>query len=379
MGFRTDAIQKGVYADKTFNSVTTPVYMSTTYFFDGIGQPPRYDYSRSGNPTRAALEENLAALENGAGASYQCTGMAAVTTALFLFKPGDHIITGREIYGGTYRLFSAVFAQRGIEFSFVDMTKPEDIRAAVKKNTRGIWIETPSNPQLRLTDIAAVVSIAREHGILTLADNTFMSPYFQRPLDLGVDFVVHSTTKYINGHSDVVGGCVISRTAENAKTIAEITNNIGTPGSPFDAFLVLRGVKTLPFRMKAHQENALAIAEFLASHPRVKNVSYPGLPSHPQHELAKQQMSGFGGMLSFRLDLDKIDPNKFVTSLDVLLLAESLGGVESLICQPWSMTHLSMPEEARRAADIDESMFRISAGLEDPEDLIADLKQALEA
>ncbi|MEQ8819941.1 MAG: PLP-dependent aspartate aminotransferase family protein [Sumerlaeia bacterium] len=379
MAFKTDAIQHGVYIDKTYSSVTTPIYSSSTYAFSKLGSPPPFDYSRSGNPTRHALAENLARLEGGTRASITATGMGAVTAAIFLFRPGDHIITGKDIYGGTYRLFSTIMTAMGIEFSYLNMGDADAIRAAIKPNTKGIWIETPGNPLLNITDISAVVEIAKQNEILTIADNTFMSPYFQRPLELGVDVVVESMTKYINGHSDVVAGAVVTKDGSLGERIAEIVNSMGLPSGPFDSFLVLRGVKTLPYRMEGHQANALAVAEFLESHPKVNRVNYPGLPSHPHHELAKRQMSGFGGMLSFEYKPGSLDPDAFLAKLKIFLLAESLGGVESLICQPWSMTHLSMPEPARVAAGIRPELFRLSIGLEDRDDLIRDLADALES
>lgn len=378
MGFRTNCIQEGVYADRQYRSVTTPIYTSSTYFFDELGVVPQFDYSRSGNPTRHALEQNLAALEGGCRAVVTCTGMSALTTVLFLFRPGDHLIAGKDIYGGSYRLFDTVFRRVGVDFTFVDPRNLDEIRAAVRPNTKAIWIETPSNPLLNLTDIAAVVEIARSRGILTIADNTFLSPYFQRPLESGVDIVVQSATKYLNGHSDVVSGAVIARDAELGQRLADLANALGTTASPIDSWLVLRGVKTLAYRMEGHQSNAIKVAEFLESHPRARRVYYPGLASHPQRELACRQMSGFGGMVSFELDTHAVDPRRFVERLQVFRLAESLGGVESLICQPWSMTHLSMPEEARLAGGITPALFRLSVGLEDADDLLADLGRGLE-
>jgi cystathionine beta-lyase/cystathionine gamma-synthase len=296
---------------------------------------------------------------------------------MFLFKPGDHIIAGNDIYGGTYRLFSDVFTKRGIQFSFIRMDDPAEVRSAVCTNTKAIWIETPSNPLLNLIDIAAVTEIAREKHLLTIADNTFLTPYFLRPFDYGVDLVVHSTTKYLNGHSDVVGGAIICRTEEHAEAVGYYVNALGTGGSPFDAWLVLRGVKTLPQRMQAHQRGAMAIARFLESHPRVKKVYYPGLEKHPQHELAKRQLKGFGGMVTFDLDVDRLTPQEFFAKLQLFTLAESLGGVESLIEQPWTMSHASMPEDARISAGLTPGTIRISVGIEHPDDLIEDLKTAL--
>ena len=296
---------------------------------------------------------------------------------MFVFSTGDHIISGHDIYGGTYRLFTHVFEKFGIEFSFVDMSDPENVRQAIKDNTKGIWIETPSNPLLNIVDIAAVTGIAKERGLTSIVDNTFLSPYFQKPFELGADIIVHSTTKYLNGHSDVVGGAVVVRDPEYAEKVGFYVNALGTGESPFDAWLVLRGIKTLAYRMEAHQKNATVIAEFLEKQAKVKKVYYPGLKSHPHHELAKRQMSGFGGMVSFDLDSGQIDPSEFFKKLKYFSLAESLGGVESLIEQPWTMSHASMPEDARMKAGISPGTVRASIGIENPGDLIEDLGQAL--
>lgn len=378
MRFETIAVHKGVQNDNTFNSVTTPIYPSSTFFFDAIEKNKGYDYTRSANPTRTALTDNIAALEDGKFAWATCTGMAAETTVLFLFQQGDHIVTGNDIYGGTYRLFTEGFKHFGLEFSFIDMGNTDNVRKAIKPNTKGVWIETPSNPLLNLVDIEAVASIAREHKLISISDNTFLSPYFQKPLNLGVDIVLHSTTKYINGHSDVVGGAIVVNDAALAERVGYFVNTLGTACSPFDAWLVLRGVKTLPQRMQAHQRNAMAIAEFLASHPLVKKTYYPGLKTHPQHDLAKKQMTGFGGMVACELDQNRVDPRTFFQSVKLFTLAESLGGVESLIEQPWTMSHASMPEPARIDAGLSPGTVRISVGIEHPDDLIDDLKQALE-
>ena len=373
----TRAVHAGVYADSEYGSVTTPVYTSSTYRFEAIGKQRRYDYGRSGNPTRNALEENLASLEGGAGCTATATGMAAVTTIMFLLRPGDHVITGNDIYGGTYRLFSSIFGSRGISFSFVNMANPDEVRAAVGSNTKMIWIETPSNPLVNLTDIEAIVAVASEHGLLTVADNTFLSPWFQRPLDFGVDYVIHSTTKYLNGHSDVVGGAVVSRRQEQAEHIAYLANALGFPQAPFDTWLVLRGVKTLGVRMRRHEENAERIAEYLSSHSRVTRVYYTGLPDHPQREIAAKQMTGHGGMLSFNLDDKAVSVSEFCSKLSLITLAESLGGVESLVEHPWTMSHASMGEEGLAASGISETTIRMSVGIEDAQDLIDDLTQAL--
>jgi cystathionine beta-lyase/cystathionine gamma-synthase len=303
--------------------------------------------------------------------------MAAETTVMHLFEPGSHIIAGHDIYGGTYRLFSSVLTGRGLTFSFVDQRNLDKVREAVRPETRAIWIETPSNPLLNLVDVSALCRLAKKRGLLTLADNTFMSPYFQRPLELGVDIVIHSTTKYLNGHSDVVGGAIVSGTPQLGERIAALTNALGTCCSPFDAWLVLRGIKTLPLRMEAHERNAMKLASFLAGRPEVARVYYPGLKTHPQHALARKQMTGFGGMLSFDFRGGQAAVFRFVSRLRLFAFAESLGGVESLVEHPCTMSHASMTPEARAAAGITPSNLRLSAGIEDADDLIADVAQAL--
>jgi cystathionine gamma-synthase len=373
----TSAVHVGVGKDATFNSVTTPIYPSSTFMFDRVGEHRGYDYTRSGNPTRTALEENLAALEGGTFARATCTGMAAVTAAMMVLSKGDHIVAGHDIYGGTYRLFEALLPRFGLEFTFVDMRDEAAVREAVRPDTRMLWIETPSNPLLNIVDITAMVAIARERGLITVADNTFLSPYFQRPLDLGVDVVVHSTTKYLNGHSDVVGGVIITNRDDIAEQVGFIVNAAGLANSPFDAWLVLRGVKTLGARMRAHEAGAAAVAQFLSRHPRSLRTYYPGLPDHPGHDLAKRQQDGFGGMVSFDLDLASLGVDEFFSRLRYFALAESLGGVESLIEQPWTMSHAGMSEEARLAAGITPGTMRLSVGIEDPDDLVEDLEQAL--
>lgn len=379
MRFETKCVHVGVDKDTSYRSVITPIYPSSTFAWDDLKTNRGFDYTRSGNPTRKALEENLAALEGGIDCRAMCTGMAAITATMHLFRPGDHIITGHDIYGGTYRLFEAVFSQMNIKFSFVRMGDPDEVRKAITPATKAIWIETPSNPLLNLVDIAALTKIAKEHKLVTLADNTFMSPYFQRPFELGVDIVVHSMTKYLNGHSDVVAGCVITRDKEHADKISYICNALGLGCSPFDAWLVLRGLKTLGPRMEAHQRGAQALAEFLEQHPAVSRVYFPGLKSHPQHELAKKQMTGFGGMLSFDVKGGRPQAEKVMMNAKLFSMAESLGGVESLIEYPETMSHASISQESRRAAGISENTLRVSVGIEHPDDLIADMKQVLES
>ncbi|WP_373653621.1 MULTISPECIES: PLP-dependent aspartate aminotransferase family protein [unclassified Schlesneria] len=377
MQFETRCVHVGVDKDSTFNSATTPIYPSSTFRWDDLKTHRGFDYTRSGNPTRRALEENIIALEGGIDCRATCTGMSAITATMHLFKPGDQIIAGHDIYGGTYRLFDAVFRSMGIDFVFVRMGDPEEVRKAITPKTKCVWIETPSNPLLNIVDMSAIAKVAREAGAITIADNTFLSPYFQRPFDHGVDIVVHSTTKYLNGHSDVVGGCVVTKSKEHAEKISYVVNALGLGCSPFDAWLVLRGVKTLGPRMEAHQRGAMALARFLDGHARIKHVYYPGLEDHPQHELAKRQQSGFGAMLSFEIDGGRPAVERVVERLKLFQLAESLGGVESLIEYPDSMSHASMSEAARREAGITDSTLRVSVGIEHPDDLIADFTNAL--
>ena len=377
MKIRTKSVHTGVQIDKTFNSVITPIYPSSTFYFDRIGKNKGYDYTRTGNPTRAALEKNIAALEGGVDCSVTATGMAAVTAVMFYLKPGDHVVTGHDIYGGTYRLFDYVLRDFGIDFSFVDMRDLNNVKKAIRPNTKMIWIETPSNPLLNIVDIKGVVAIAKKKKILTVCDNTFLSPYFQRPLELGVDIVIHSTTKYLNGHSDVVGGAIVYGNKKLQEKGRYLVNALGVAGSPFDAWLVLRGVKTLAPRMEVHQANAIAIARFLDKHPNVKKVYYPGLKKHPGQAIIRKQMSGFGAMVTFELNTKKVSLGRFFKKLKYFALAESLGGVESLVESPWYMSHSSMGEKALKASGITKETVRVSVGIEDAEDLIADLAQAL--
>lgn len=376
--FQTRCVHVGVDKDSAYLSATTPIYPTSTFRWDDLETNRGFDYTRSGNPTRKALEENVASLEGGVDCKAVCTGMAAITATMHLFQPGDQLIAGRDIYGGTYRLFQDVYAPWGLKFRFVDMTDLDAVAAAVTPQTKGIWIETPSNPLLNVTDVAAVTGIAKDAGAITIADNTFMSPYLQRPMENGVDVVLHSTTKYLNGHSDVVGGVVVSKSEQHAERIAWIVNALGLPCSPFDAWLVLRGVKTLGPRMEAHQRGAAAVATMLAEHPDVERVYYPGLPDHPQHELAKRQQSGFGAMMSFDVKGGRAEAERALYGTKLFQLAESLGGVESLIAYPWTMSHASISEAARREAGISEKTIRLSVGIEHPDDLVDDLVAALD-
>lgn len=376
--FRTLAIHAGQDPDPVWGAVTPPIVLSSTFAFRGPGEPRTFDYSRSGNPTRHALETCLAALENGTRGFAFATGMAAETTVLTLFNPGDTILVHNDLYGGTWRLFTSVLAARGIHAEFIDLRDIELVRRAVTSSTRAIWIETPTNPLMNLVDLAGIAGIAREAGLVTICDNTFLSPYFQRPLDLGIDIVVHSTTKYINGHSDVVGGAAIVRRDDLGEKIAYLQNALGTCAAPMDCFLVLRGIRTLAIRMEEHNRNALAIAHWLEAHPNVAHVLHPGLSSHPQHALAARQMTGCGGTFSFRLRGGRDEVFRFLSSCRLFTLAESLGGVESLIEHPRTMTHASIPTEKLDQMGIDESLVRISVGLEDRADQLADLAAALE-
>ncbi|QDT38957.1 trans-sulfuration enzyme family protein [Stratiformator vulcanicus] len=376
--FQTRCVHVGVDKDPAYNSATTPIYPTSTFYWDDPETTKGYDYTRSGNPTRRALEENLASLEGGIDCRATCTGMSAILAALQLFKTGDHLIAGHDIYGGTYRMLADMLPDLGVEVTFVEMGNPENVRAAIKPETKGIWIETPSNPLMNIVDIEAITAIAKERDLITIADNTFLSPYFQRPIELGVDVVMHSTTKYLNGHSDVVGGAVVTSKPEHAERIGKVVNAMGLGCSPFDAWLVLRGVKTLGPRMEVHERNAGAIAAMLDEHPKVKKVYYPGLPSHPQHELAKKQQRGFGAIISCELDGDVAYVKRALSSAKLFLLAESLGGVESLWEYPDTMTHASMTERARRAAGITPQTIRLSVGIEYVDDLIDDLCTALE-
>ncbi|HQX53260.1 MAG TPA: PLP-dependent aspartate aminotransferase family protein [Planctomycetaceae bacterium] len=378
MEFETKCIHGGVHKDQQYNSVTTPIYPSSTFYWNSLETTSGYDYTRSGNPTRAALEENIMALEGGAGCVATSTGMSATTCAMTLFSLGDHIVAPTDLYGGSFRLFDRLLTEKGISFTFVDMTDHAALAAAFTPATKGVWIETPSNPLLKVIDLAAVVAMAKEHNAITLCDNTFMSPYLQRPFEFGVDIVMHSTTKYINGHSDVVGGCVVSKSKEHAERIAWICNVMGLACSPFDAWLVLRGIKTLGCRMEAQQANAMKIARFLDGHALVEKVYYPGLESHPQHALAKVQQRGFGAMLSFDTKDGRNTAERVCMNSKLFDVCVSLGGVESLISFPVTMSHASMSAEARARAGITDKTVRVSVGLEHIDDLIADLKQALE-
>jgi cystathionine gamma-lyase len=377
MKFETLAIHAGHEPDPAYGAVMPPIYQTSTFAFLGFDQPGEFDYTRSGNPTRKALEQCLAALEGGTDAFVFCTGMAATATMMQHFSAGDHLIVHDDLYGGTYRLLTSVVAEKGIAIDFVNLRDLAAVEAATRPETKAIWIETPTNPLMNLVDLREIADFAKARDIVTICDNTFLSPYFQRPLELGLDIVMHSTTKYINGHSDVVGGALITGRADLAERIGFLQNATGSAQAPFECFLVLRGVKTLAVRMDCHNTNALKIAHYLEAHPKIAQVLHPGLESHPQHELAKSQATGFGGTFSFRINGGMDEAKTFLEALDLFVLAESLGGVESLIEQPFTMTHISMPEDVRRSIGITEDLIRVSVGIEHVDDLIADLEQAL--
>lgn len=376
-GFATRAIHAGQEPDQTTGAIMTPVYLSSTFVQSSPGEHKGYEYSRTKNPTRKAFEDCLANLEGGRFGFAFASGCAATTTILHLLKAGDHVVASDDMYGGSYRLFSKVIQNNGIEFSYVDLTRPQNFLVALKPNTKLVWIETPTNPLLKLADIEAIAEQARQKGILVAVDNTFMSPYFQNPLALGAHLVVHSTTKYINGHSDLVGGAVVTDDPAWAERIAFLSNSIGAVQATFDSFLCMRSLKTLAVRMQAHERNAYELATFLEAHAKVQSVVYPGLKSHPQHELAKKQMRGMGGMITFYLKGGLAQARTLLESVKVFSLAESLGGVESLIEHPAIMTHASVPTDVRKALGIHDGMIRLSVGIEDVSDLRNDLQQAL--
>jgi cystathionine beta-lyase/cystathionine gamma-synthase len=379
-GFSTLAIHAGGHPDETTGAVSAPIFATSTYVQEELGKPKLgYEYARVTNPTRDRLEENLAALEGGIAARVFASGMASITAICMTMKSGDHLLCGDNVYGGTPRLFNQVMANLGLEFSYVDTSDLGATQKAIRKNTKYVWLETPTNPLMTVSDIAAVAKIAHKGGAELIVDNTFMSPYFQRPLELGADMVMHSTTKFLNGHSDGLGGVIVCSTQEQADKLAFLQKSSGGILSPFECFLILRGVKTLGVRMERHNENGMKVALHLAGHKKVKKVFYPGLPDHPQHQLAKRQMKGFGSMVTFETGslgsakkmLKRVGP--------VCSLAESLGGVETLISHPATMTHAAIGEKGRKAIGLTDGMVRISVGIENVEDIIADLDQALAA
>lgn len=378
MKFATKAIHAGVHADEATGAIMTPIYQTSTYVQEEVGMHKGYEYSRTSNPTRHALEKNLAALENGKFGACFGSGLAAIDCVIKMLNPGDEVISTNDLYGGTFRLFRTIFEKYGIVFHFVGMSDVEEVQQKVNDRTRLIWVETPTNPMMNIIDIEAMAAIVKRAGAWLCVDNTFATPYLQNPLDLGADLVMHSVTKYLGGHSDVVMGALVTSNDALAAEMYRIQNSSGAITGPMDAFLVLRGIKTLHLRMQRHCENGEKIARFLNQHPRVDKVYWPGFESHPNHEVAKRQMRGFGGMISFTLVGNRLtDALELVKSVKIFALAESLGGVESLIGHPVSMTHASIPKEERDKTGVVDSLIRLSVGVEDAEDLIEDLRQAM--
>ena len=377
MGFSTDCIHAGQEPEQTTGAVSVPIFQTSTYVQPELGRHKGFEYARTQNPTRFATEAALAALERGKHGHCFASGMSAIDTVFRLLKSGDHVVSGENMYGGSYRLFSKVCEKFGLEFTYVDTSKLDEVKKALRPATKIVYIETPTNPMMTITDLAACAELAHKNGAMLVVDNTFCSPYLQRPIELGADIVVHSTTKFLNGHSDSVGGVVVSNDDEVAKQIGFLQNAVGAILSPFDSWLVLRGIKTLAVRMKRHEENGQAMANYLAHHTKVKKLYYPGLADHPQHDLARRQMSGFGAVIAF--DLGSYDTaKKFLDRVKLCSLGESLGGVETLISHPESMTHASVPVETRTRLGITPGLVRISVGIEDIEDLIADLENAFD-
>jgi cystathionine gamma-lyase/cystathionine beta-lyase/cystathionine gamma-lyase/homocysteine desulfhydrase len=378
MGFSTDCIHAGNEPDPATGAVAVPIYQTSTYVQEGLGRNKGWEYARTQNPTRSALEKNLAVLEGGTGARAFASGMAAITAISTLLKQGDHVVCSNMTYGGTYRYFTKILARFGVDFTFVDTADAGEVERAIRPQTRLLHLESPTNPTMQLCDIALLSELAHRVGAVVVVDNTFASPYLQKPLALGADIVMHSTTKFLGGHSDTVGGAAIAKSKEHVEWLGFVQNSSGAILSPMDSWLVLRGIKTLVVRMERHEENGRAIAGHLAKHPKVKKVNYPGLPSHPQHALAKKQMKGFGAMISF--DVGSFEnASAFLAKVRLCSLGESLGGVETLISHPATMTHASIPEDERNRLGVTAGLVRISVGIEDVEDLIADLDQALEA
>ena len=377
-GFATRAIHAGQEPDLETGAVAVPIYPTSTYVQQELGKNKGYEYARVSNPTRTRVEENLAALEGGIGARVFASGMAAINAICTMYKSGDHVVCGNDLYGGVPRLFNQVLANFGMEFSYVDTSDAKNVERAIRKNTRMVYIETPTNPLMSLSDIAGIAQICRRKKVELVVDNTFMSPYFQQPIALGADMVVHSTTKFLNGHSDGLGGVVICTTQEQADKLAFVQKAAGAILSPFECWLVLRGVKTLAVRMEQHDRSGRVVAEFLDRHKKVRKVFYPGLPAHPQHSLAKQQMTGFGSMITFETG-SLANAKRMLKKVQVCSLAESLGGVETLISHPATMTHAALGEKGRREIGITDGLVRISVGIENVEDIVDDLEQALAA
>jgi len=379
MKFATKAIHAGVHPDPATGAIMTPIYQTSTYVQEGVGNHKGYEYSRTLNPTRHALEKNIAAIENGKHGACFGSGLAAIDCVIKMLNPGDEIISTNDLYGGSYRIFNTIFAKYGLIFHFVDMQDPAAVAALVNENTKLIWVETPTNPMMNIIDIKAMADIAKKANAMLCVDNTFATPYLQNPLDLGADMVMHSVTKYLGGHSDVVMGALVCNDDALATEMYRIQNSSGAVTAPMDSFLVLRGIKTLHLRMQRHCENGERIARFLSTHPKVDKVYWPGFETHPNHHVAKAQMRGFGGMISFTLKGNQLQAAlDLVKKVEIFALAESLGGVESLIGHPATMTHASIPKEVREQSGVVDSLIRLSVGIEDADDLIADLKQALQ-
>ncbi len=377
LGFSTRAIHAGQPPDPTTGAISTPIYQTSTYVQEGVAKHKGYEYARTQNPTRGALEACLATLEEAQYGICFSSGMGAISALMNYFQKGDHIIASDDLYGGTYRIFEKVFKSYGLEFDYVDSSNLVNVEKVLRPNTKMLFLETPTNPLLKITDLAEAAKLAHSHNIIVAVDNTFATPYWQNPLNFGTDVVIHSTSKYLGGHCDVVGGAVLTSSDKIFERVKFCQNAVGSVPGPMDAFLVLRGVKTLALRMERHEANARQIAQFLKSHPKVKKVYYPGLPEHPGHEVAKKQMKGFGGMISFEVKGGLEESKKVCESTEIFSLAESLGGVESLIEHPALMTHASVPREVREEKGISDSLIRISVGIEDGDDLIADLELAL--
>ncbi|QRN99971.1 cystathionine gamma-synthase [Archangium violaceum] len=378
MRFDTLAIHAGQEPDPTTGAIMTPVYLTSTYVQAGPGEHKGYEYSRTQNPTRKALQDCLAALEGAKHGLAFASGLAATDMLMHMLEAGDHVVVSDDVYGGTFRIFDKVFKRHGVSFSWVDLSNPDNFEKAITPKTKMVWVESPTNPMLKLIDLGRIAETAKKRGLLSVCDNTFMTPYFQRPLDLGFDVVTHSTTKYLNGHSDVVGGFACTSRDELAEKMYFLQNAVGGVPGAMDSFLVLRGVKTLGVRMERHAQNAMKVAQYLSSHPKVNKVTYPGLESHPQHALARKQMKGFGGMMTFDIKGGLESARKFLKTVKIFACAESLGGVESLIEHPAIMTHASVPKETRELLGISDGLIRLSVGIEDAQDLVDDLKNALD-
>ncbi len=378
MKFNTKAVRAGITPDPTTGAIVPPIYQTATYVLEEVGKNKGYDYTRASNPTRAVLEANLAALEGGAHGVAFASGLSAVDAVLRLLSSGDHVVSTEDVYGGVSRLFNRILSRFQLSFTYVDSSYPERVAQAVRKNTKLLWIETPTNPLLNLTDLEAVVRIGRERGIPVAVDPTFATPCLLRPLEFGVDLVVHSTTKYLSGHNQIIGGIVITNNHDYFEQLKFVQKSVGAVPSPFDCWLTLTGLKTLPLRMERHSSNGMAVARFLEKHPKVAWVKYPGIESHPQHEIAKRQMSGYSGMITFELKGGLESGRKLMNSVRLCSLAESLGAVETMITHPATMTHAEVPTEERVKRGLTDGLVRISVGIEDIEDIIADLKQALD-